>query len=343
MSEGSGRSAESRDDASVPGSDRHGKRRGRSRRRRQTRDRPTRGPGDRSTTVLTVNVGLIALGTVGLVVWCSLFYEWKIGGAGAALVAGLALAERIVGKVPKFGERFQEGIGRVLSHPAALAVVALTLVAGLVAASFAGAVWVVSHEPAGEERRVELRATDGASRSTMLAPGETIRRPFWTGWRDSTSVEVTVARQRVRTQVVPWRWSTVRVRDRFDAPVVLLRPSVAWIDQAPLFRAVLEVRWDGEVLRQPWEGQLVLVGCPADEVCVLEQEREEAVFASLRSARPDSEAAWGTPLRVDEACPLAGGGRLSYAIAHGEDDPFAEREVEVLQQEDIQVEELNAS
>jgi len=141
--------------------------------------------------------------------------------------------------------------------------------------------------------------------------------------------------------VRPWRRRTVRVTDSFETPVVVLRPSVALFDQAGGLGAAVEVGWGGRSHREPWRGQLVLLGCPPLDVCVFAAPDEAAELGALRRDRPASEDVWGAPLRLGDGRRLAPGETVDFAV-HAEGlGPVLTGAFDVGSEAAIQVEDLD--
>jgi hypothetical protein len=202
---------------------------------------PASAPGQKETApepvlpllFVTNLLAILAFG-VAISAWMLYYTEWfpAIGGllALGGVVSWLAFVSRILSDERMKG--LQGWADRaILCSRITLTVLVLLTVAGLVTASFLGAVQVESvRESADRFLRVDP-ADSPPGGDVRLRAGHAVRKLVWTSWWKPTAWRVKVSGYPDEVVTVrPWRRESLSVPASFQRPVVLLRPTVDLFD-----------------------------------------------------------------------------------------------------------------
>ncbi|HEV8118002.1 MAG TPA: hypothetical protein VGQ32_05725 [Thermoanaerobaculia bacterium] len=273
-------------------------------------------------------LAILGLG-VAVSAWILYYTDWfpAVGGllALGGVVSWLAFVSRVLSEDRM--KALQAWADRsILCRRATLASVALLAAAGLVAASFLGAIQVESvREPADRYLRVD-RVGSAPGDEDRLRAGEVFRVPARTSFFAPSRwlVKVSGYPDAVVT-VRPWQRIALSIPASFRRPVVLLRPTVDLFDEVHNIPRKLTVQAGGRTYESRFDGHPVWIGCDEDVDVPLRLEVAWRAEVEARR-RPSVVNTWLHPVPLTaERLELKPGGEVVATLFDEDQKPWAKK------------------
>ncbi|HKA37371.1 MAG TPA: hypothetical protein VKH43_11175 [Thermoanaerobaculia bacterium] len=257
----------------------------------------TSSPGPALSPLFVANLLAILCLGVAVSAWILYYTDWfpAVGGllALGGVVSWLAFISRILSEERM--KALQAWTDRsILCSRATLAFVAALAAAGLVTASFLGAIQVESvRESADRYLRVD-RVGSAPGDEDRLRAGELFRVPAWTSFFAPSRWRVKVSGYPDAVVAVrPWERVALSIPASFRRPVILLRPTVDLFDEVHNIPRKLIVQAGGRTFEARFDGHPVWIGCDEDVDVPL---RLEVAWRAEAPQRPSVVNTWLHPV-----------------------------------------------